>query len=270
MYYVLIFIVLSYLLGLLLLWVNQEKFIFFPTKVPLDYRYAEFDHAEEVFLPVSACVKIHALYFRVPNSKGVVLYFHGNSQGLEHWGHMAKVFNDMGYDVFMPDYRGFGKSGGSIEENVLHEDAERAYDYLRKYYDAKDIVLYGRSLGSGIATALAAHKPVRTLILETPYYSILSLVQRKFPFFPTSRILRYPMRSDLYIKKVKCPVYLFHGTEDELIPYQQAVELAETYGKPSILTTVPGGKHGDLNSFPIVREKLEEILSVGKGEMVGR
>jgi fermentation-respiration switch protein FrsA (DUF1100 family) len=261
MYYLLISLVLTYFLASALLWLLQERSIFFPTKLPPDFVFTDFPDATEVFLPVSNNITLHGLHFQVPNPKGLILYFHGNTNGLEAWGHKAKPFTVLGYNVLMPDYRGFGKSGGKPARHVLHRDADAWYSYALQFYSEKDIVLYGRSLGSGVACSLAARKHPRLLLMETPYYSILSMAESARPFLPVRWLLKYPMRSDLNIKKIDCPVHLFHGTADTYIPYQQAVDLAKAYGDPNILHTYEGGMHGNLESFPAFQEKIKEVLS---------
>ncbi|MFT4663836.1 MAG: fermentation-respiration switch protein FrsA (DUF1100 family) [Polaribacter sp.] len=260
MLHIAISLVLIYILACSLLWFLQEKSIFYPSKLPLDYKFSEFENATEVFLPVSKEILLHALHFKVLNPKGLVLYFHGNTNGLDAWGHMAKAFTELGYDVFMPDYRGFGKSGGKPGRNLLHEDADRAYSYVSKLHKANDIVFYGRSMGSGIACSLATRHSPRLLLMETPYFSILSLAMSQRPFLPVRWLLKYPMRSDLNIKKVDCPVHLFHGTADGYIPYQQAVDLAKAYGSLDILHTYEGAEHGNLDKFPAFKGKVKELL----------
>lgn len=261
MSHILISLLLIYILACSLLWFFQEKSIFYPTKLPIDYKFSEFENAEEVFLAVSESIQLHALHFKVPDPKGIILYFHGNTNGLEGWGQMAKPLTDLGYNVFMPDYRGFGKSGGKPKRNVLHQDADRVYKHLLKHYKEEEIVFYGRSMGSGVACSLATRFNPRILLLETPYYSILSLAEKQRPFLPVRWLLKYPMRSDLNIKKINCPVHLFHGTDDAYIPYQQAVDLAKAYGDETILHTYEGGQHGDLDTFPSFKAKIQEILA---------
>jgi uncharacterized protein len=131
---------------------------------------------EEIALPSDDAV-ISALYFNADHPKGVVLYFHGNAGSLRSWGAVAASFVGRGYDVLMPDYRGYGKSSGWIaSEQMLHDDAAVAYQYLLGRYPEDQIVVYGRSIGSGIATYLAkTHRP-RMLILETPYFSLKEIV----------------------------------------------------------------------------------------------
>lgn len=261
MYYLFLSIVLIYLLASSLLWFLQERSIFYPTKLALDYKFTAFENAEEVYLPVSGGIQIHALHFKVTDPKGLILYFHGNTNGLEAWGYMAETYTKMGYDVFMPDYQGFGKSGGKPGKNTLHRDADAAYNYVSKLYADEDMVFYGRSLGSGVACSLATRQTPRLLLMETPYYSILSMAMAARPFLPVRWLLKYPMRSDLNIKKVKCPVHLFHGTADAYIPYQQAVDLAKAYGDINILHTYEGGQHGDLANFEAFREDVRRILA---------
>ena len=250
-----------YFLAISLLWFYQEKVIFYPTKLSPNYKFLQFVNANEVFLPISETVCLHALHFKVQEPKGLILYFHGNSQGLEYWGYAAETFSELGYDVFMPDYRGYGKSSGKPDKGVLHDDADTVFSYISQEYPSESIVIYGRSLGSGIACSLATRHSSKLLILETPYLSILSLAQSQRPYLPVRWLLKYPMRSDLNISNIQCPVHLFHGTNDELIPYQQAVDLAKAYGDTSILTTLQGGMHGNLEDFDLFHQKLEELLA---------
>ncbi len=261
MSYIICFLILTWFGIVVLLWSVQERFIFFPTKLSPDYQFSQFEGAEEVFLPVSDRVTLHGLFFKVGAPTGAILYFHGNSEGLESWGYAAAPLTDLGYEVLMPDYRGFGKSGGRPDKGVLHEDADLWYAYLLKLYSPKDIVLYGRSLGTGIACSLATRQPARQLILETPYLSILSIAKSRMPFMPVYWLLKYHMRNDLNIKNIKCPVHLFHGTADEVIPYHQAFELAEIQGDPEVLTTIEGGMHGNLLDFALFRKRLRGLLS---------
>lgn len=139
-----------------LMYFKQELFLFLPDKLPQDFEFS-YPNATEVFLPIENNQHIHGLYFTADQkAKGVVLYFHGNAGALDKWGLVADNFAPLGYDVLIMDYRTYGKSQGKLSEQNLFNDAQLAYNYLRKNFGARDIVIYGRSIGTGIATHLAS------------------------------------------------------------------------------------------------------------------
>jgi len=249
-----------YLLVCLYIYFRQESFIFYPDVLPADYEFIHFgDAAEELYFQPATDAKLHALKFSVPNPKGVILYFHGNARALDNWGYIASDLLPHGYDIVIPDYRGFGKSTGFLSEKNLFNDAQYIFDQLAETYGPDRIVIYGRSLGSGIASFLAASRKPRLLILETPYYNMVRMAGEQMRFLPTSILLKYRFRSDLFLPKVVCPIYIFHGTEDELIPYQHAVDLKILV--PDIdFTTIPKASHNNLSQFALFNDKVGEIL----------
>jgi len=249
-----------YLITALVLYLNQEKFIFLPAILSPNYKFSQFENAREVYLTREKGLRLHALYFTAKNPKGIILYFHGNKGALDAWGPAAADLSALGYDVLMPDYRGYGKSEGAPRKGILHKDAMAFYELLLKDHAAEDIVIYGRSLGTGIACRLATKVKAKLLILETPYLSLLAMAKLTLPFFPASWIMNYQMRSDITIKRVQCPVHIIHGTDDELIPYEQAVKLTKIYGDMSALTTIEGGRHSDLTEFDLFHETLRGLL----------
>lgn len=129
----------------------------------------------------------------------------------------------------MIDYRGFGKSRGKRSESILYSDAQHLYKWLSKQYPENQIILYGRSYGSGIATRIASWNNPRMLILDSPYYSFWHLTRRYGFWLPLRWVLRYKIRTDQFMAKVECPVYLIHGTRDRLIPYAMSVRLAKEF-----------------------------------------
>ncbi len=117
--------------------------------------------------------QINAIFFKVPNSLGVVYYMKGNSKSIKGWGKFAKDFVSNGYDFFMMDYRGFGKSRGKRSQARLFNDAQFIYKWLAQSYPEDKIILYGRSWGSGIAARIASWNKPAKLILDSPYFSFL-------------------------------------------------------------------------------------------------
>ena len=257
---VILFFACFYLVICLYIYFRQESFIFYPDILPDDYEFVEFKGAaDELYFEPETGVKLHALKFKVPNPKGVILYFHGNARALDNWGYIGADLLPHGYDIVIPDYRGYGKSKGPFSQENLFKDAQYIYDQLALNYGEAQITLYGRSLGSGIASFLASKTNPKVLILETPYFSMNRMASELMPFFPTRLILKYDFRSDLFLQKVSCPIHIFHGTEDELIPYKHAVELKKLL--PSIdFTTIPNATHNNLDQFALFNRKIATIL----------
>lgn len=251
-------------IGLILLGVIyglQDKLIFFPEKIPREYKFAFTTPFQEVFLPAPDAAEIHALHFRAKTAKGVILYFHGNAGSLRSWGYLAEDFLHYNYDVFMVDYRGFGKSTGLRTEAALHQDAQLAYNYLLKQYPEDHIIVFGRSIGTGLAVPLAAQNQPQSLILETPFYNFEDVAKTHYPFLPVTILLKYAFPSDEWIKKITCPVYILHGTADNVVPYASGQKLAKANGGNNIkFITIPNGTHNDLSNFSQYQQELREIL----------
>ncbi len=258
-------VVLAVLAGLYLLFVGafyliQEKMLFYPETLDKGYQF-KFNHSfEEHYLKIRRGVVVNALLFKVEKPRGVVLFHHGNARNINDWAERYPFFTDNQYDVLFYDYRTFGKSTGPMSELGLHRDARAAYDFLLARYPANQIIQYGISLGSGIATKLAKKVKSPLLILETPYVSMLAMANKVAPYLPNKIILKYPIRSDYWIKRLYCPVFAFHGTNDELVPFNHSLRLKKM--KPAIdLTIIEGGMHNDLWQYPVYEKKLNDILT---------
>lgn len=249
-----------------LLYYNQDKLIFFPEILPEDYSYSFPEPFEEVELKLPDGEKIYGLYFRTTSeSKGTVLYFHGNAGSLRTWGSVSEDILSNGWDILITDYRGYGKSRASLTERGLYEDAERWYSYLKNDRGIPEnrIVLYGRSIGTGVVVDLSLKTEPRFLILETPYTSMVDLSKIFYPFLP-SYFLSFKLDSKSKISKISSPIFIFHGTEDEIVPYSQGrslYDIAIREGKKAQFIPVAGGSHNDLSVFPEYRKELKRILS---------
>jgi len=190
----------------------------------------------------------------------VVFYLKGNSRSVKGWAKFARDFIGKGYDFFMIDYRGFGKSKGRRTEQTLYNDAQTVYKWLSSNYSEQEIAVYGRSLGSGIAARIASWNKPKMLILDSPYYSFLYQVKRYGFLLPLKLLLRYQIRTDRFIKKVTCPIFILHGTKDRLVSYRQSLMLQQL--APERITHLPivGGYHNNLPTFPEYHEYLYEML----------
>ncbi|HMQ29446.1 MAG TPA: alpha/beta fold hydrolase [Chloroflexaceae bacterium] len=249
----------GYALLCALVYLMQERLIFFPERDPPGTRYAFGAPAQEQFIPVEGS-QLHALLFRAPEPRGVILYLHGNAGSLRSWGAVAPDFVARGYDVLLVDYRGYGQSGGRIAgEAQLHADMAAVYAWVAARYPEEQIVLYGRSLGSALAARLAAERAPRLLILESPFYSLEAIARRQFPFVPPF-LLKYPLRTWRWMGQVRCPVVLIHGTADEVVPFADGERLAASVTTPLRFHRVAGGGHNDLARLPAYWAAIDEAL----------
>ena len=160
----------------------------------------------------------------------------------------------------MVDYRGFGKSTGRRTQKAVKRDMQLIYNKIKDKVAEKYIILYGRSLGSGFATKLASMNDPRMLILDAPYYSLSKVAKKYIPFMPLSLLIKFPMPTYKWMKYVKCPIHIIHGTDDKLIPYKTCVKLSRFQPKTTTLHTVIGGGHKNLNTFESYHQMLSDIV----------
>jgi len=219
-------ITLLYVIAMTFLYFNQEKFYFHPKTLATNYQYHFDAEFEEINIPVDKNNTINSLLFKSKNSKGVILYLHGNAGALHDWGMRAPLYTDNNYDILFVDYRGFGKNKNQLEsEEMLHSDIQHAYDLLKTKYLENEIVVLGFSIGSGLAAKVAANNTPKALILEAPYYSFESLVHEIAPIVPCF-LIEYKIPTHKFIEKVRCPITIFHGKDDQLItPEENSIPL---------------------------------------------
>lgn len=240
----------------------QEKFIFFPDKLPARFRFSFQPPFEEIEVKAGDGTQLSSLLFTTgqESAKGVIFYLHGNAGSLQSWGDAAAIYNRLGYDVLMMDYRGYGKSGGHITtEMQLHSDVEAVYNLLKQRYAEDRIIVLGYSIGSGLAARLACHQHPRMLILQAPYYSLTGVMQDAYPVLP-SFILKYPLQTYKYIKTCQAPIVIFHGVQDKVIRYHHALQLKTLLKKTDMLITLDGVGHNGITNDPQYQMELQQIL----------
>lgn len=239
----------------------QERLIFVPLGTLSED--AEIELAAEfteTFLDGIAGGRIHAIHIKVPEPKGCILYFHGNTGHIARWAPIAEELTTFGFDVFVPDYRGYGKSRGERSQEILYSDALLCYQHLKKIYPEKKLCLYGRSLGSAMASWLAARTHCGAVVLETPFNNLRDVAAYHTKILPVNFLLNYGFRNELHLKHSKAPVLIAHGTKDRIVPYRCGLALYKTAKANAEMVTIPGGHHGDLNGFPVFREKLQAFF----------
>jgi len=241
------------------IWSQQEKLLFHPESATPKFKF-ELPYTSEVYIDVAAA-KLHALYLHQPTekSKGIVLFLHGNAGNLETWFTDTDFWLTTGYDVLMPDYRGFGKSTGKIEnEAQLNDDVLHTWNYIAHNYKNKKKVFYGRSLGTGLAAKLATQTPADLVVLVSPYTSMTAIAQEYYPWVP-SFILRYPLTTDQLLPQLDTKILLLHGTNDQLISNEHSKRLVKL-NPNARLVEIKGAGHGDIHQFDSYNSTLKEAL----------
>lgn len=229
--------------------------------LPQDYVYHFPENFDEINLRAKDGAVLNALHFKVNNPKGVILYFHGNAGDLSRWGLVIQKFSKLGYDVLVMDYRGYGKSTGRRKETFFYQDSQLLYDFLVKHYDEDKITVYGRSLGTTFATYVASQNHPNKLILEAPFYSLQEVAQQRFPIYPISWFIHYEFPSYKYLKKVSCPVTIFHGTDDNTVNIENSEMLSKLLPEKQLkFIPIPSGSHNNLDQFELYTQNLKEEL----------
>lgn len=253
-----------YALLLALLWFAQEKLIFLPSKLPADHRFDFGTDVHEVWIerPSAAgsdATKLHALHLRLPAPDGLVFYLHGNAGNLDGWFADPGFWRSVNHDLFMLDYRGYGKSSGRVRSQAeLEGDVRAAWAAVAPEYAGRRMVIFGRSLGSGLAAGLAAELQPDLTVLVSPYTSLPDLAAEHYPFVPAA-LLRYRLDTAAALQRVRGPVLLLHGELDRVIPPEHSRRLA-ALSPQARLQIVPGAGHNDLQDFPAYLDALRRSL----------
>lgn len=252
---------LAYILVCGLLYWGQERLLFFPQKLDTNYRFPFASRFQERWIQAPDGTRLHGLLFRADSSRGLIFYLHGNGGALDSWGDVAATYTRLGYDVFMLDYRGYGKSEGQIEsQHQLLNDVETAYRQLLSEYPENHITVLGYSLGTGAAAWLAARYQPRRLILQAPYLSMRAVARQHYPWVP-GFVVRYPLATDQELPRVAAPITIFHGDQDEIIDYRSTLKLKALLKPTDQFITLPGAGHNGMTDNPAYRRAIQEILS---------
>lgn len=240
------------------LWAGQERLLFKPVPLPADAVLSHDPDVSERFVDVPGA-RLSVLELRRPDPSGVVFFLHGNGGNLKDWFSDGGPYRRANLDLVMMDYRGYGRSSGRIEsEAQLHADVEAVWQAVAPRYAGKRVIAYGRSLGTGLAAAWAVrHQPDLT-ILVSPYLSMQRLAALHFPWVPAA-VLRYPLRTDEAVARLRQPLLLVHGDHDALIPPGHSEQLAARAARAR-LALIAGAAHGDVHRFEAYQALLAEAL----------
>ncbi len=254
-------VVLIYAVLGILIYYLQGYFFFRAVPLPQDHRYTFSIPYRELNLAYSKDRNLNIIQFETQGPvRGVVLYFHGNRKNIGWYAQFAPMFTRHGYEVWMADYPGYGKSTGELTEELLYDYAEQVYKLAAKKYPADSIIVFGKSMGTGLATYIASRHRCRRVILETPYYSLSSVASRYFPVYPMEQMIKVKIPSWQYLAEVKDTVSIFHGTDDGVITYRNAQRLLPYLKSGDEFVTIPGGSHNDLRRFSLFTQKIDSLL----------
>ena len=257
-------LVIGYLLLIAYVYARQGAMLYFPAKeieatphnIGLDY--------QDVTVRTKDGVEISAWYIPADNARGFILFCHGNAGNISHRLDSIKIFHRLGLGVLIFDYRGYGKSKGSPDEEGTYSDAEAAWDYLVNILHVKPekIVLFGRSLGSAVAVELALRRQAGAIIMESAFTSVPDLGKKFFPHLPVSLISRYHYESISKVGRIRLPKLFIHSPEDEIVPYEQGAGLFERARDPKEFLKITGGHNeGFLLSGKIYVDGLDAFIS---------
>lgn len=259
-------ILIIYFAGAIVLYFFQEKILFHPQALPQNQQWNFTTPFDEMNVAYDSSTNFNIIKFKPANDsaiKGVVIYCHGNMENINHYASFASNFTKHAYEVWMMDYPGFGKSTGTLNEQVLYTEVLQVYKMVRAKGIAPDsIIIYGKSIGTGIAAELASVRDCKRLILESPYYNIFTLADHYFFIYPVSLMMKYKIPTNEYFKNITAPITIFHGTDDGTIPFSNSEKLKTLFKPGDELIPINGGSHNDLNDFPLMKEKLDSILNL--------
>ena len=250
-----------YLLAMTFFYFNQEKFFFHPKTLASTYQYQFDTPFEEYNIKVDDLNTLNTLLFKSKSPKGVILYLHGNAGALHDWGLRAPLYTNNNYDILFVDYRGYGKNKNEMKnEDMLHQDMQHVYDFLKTKYQEKNITIIGFSIGTGLATKLAANNNPQQLILEAPYYSFENLVGQIAPMVPNF-LINYKIKTYKFLEKVNCPITIFHGKNDQLIKSEHAIRLQQLSPNKIYLHLIENCNHNGIYKSSYYSGKLQQLLN---------
>jgi uncharacterized protein len=231
-----------------ILYFAQRSLMYFPETTRTAPAAAGLPEAEEVTLTTSDGERIIAWHAAPHDQKPVVIYFHGNGGALRYRVERFRRLIHSGIGLLAVEYRGYGGSSGSPTEAGLIADAEAAYAFAAARYPAQQIVLWGESLGTGVAVPLAAEKPVGRVILEAPFTSAAAIASLRYWYLPVRLLMKDQFRSDEQIGKVTAPILILHGVHDHIVPFAMGERMFELTKSPRHIVRFLDGDHEDLDA----------------------
>jgi fermentation-respiration switch protein FrsA (DUF1100 family) len=227
----------------------QTHMIFKPDRAPANISIWNDNNVQEMTVHTSDGLSLNAWYRPAENDKPVILFFHGNTGDIGDRAFKAPYFTTHDYGVLLAEYRGYGGNEGTPSEKNLYKDAFAYIDWLNaQNIPDKNIIIYGESLGSGVATYIATKRRVAALILEAPYTSIENIAKARYPYVPISVLLKHKFNSLDRIHLIDTPLLIIHGANDMVVPFSHGQRLYEQAHHPKQFKALQAG-HNDLYDY---------------------
>ncbi len=226
-----------------------------PERIGLKYQDVQFVTEDNI--------NLHGWFIPNHAAKGTVLFFHGNAGNISHRLESIDIFHQLDLNVFIIDYRGYGQSEGKVSEQGTYRDAEAAWDHLTQTrgINAKQIIIFGRSLGASIASWLARKHTPAALIIESGFSSVPSMAKRFYPFLPVSWLTHFKYDTKNHVKSIACPVLVAHSRNDDIIPFDEGREIFAAAPEAKQFLEMRGGHNdGFIISGPIYVEGLRSFI----------
>ncbi len=242
-----VFALCAYAAILLAAYLGQRRLMYFPARPRALPAEVGLTGVAERALDTPDGARVIAWYGKARPGEPTLLYFHGNAGSLAARAERIRRFMGEGLGVYMMTYRGYGGGIGSPSESANVADARLAYDaVVAEGVAPASILLYGESLGTGVAVRIAAERPAAGLILDAPYTSILEIAKQAYPYLPVNAFLKDRYETRNYIAQVRMPLLILHGERDPVIPVAMGRELARLANEPKRLVTFPNGGHSNI------------------------
>jgi len=247
----------------LYVYMNQRQLMYFPTLERVSPEEVGLHDVDEVTLQTNANVKLISWYGRARFGRPTVLFFHGNGGAVSHRAHRFRELMAEGYGIFVLGYPGYGGNNGHPSESSFREVSTLSYEYLLNAgVSAADIVIYGESIGSGVAVQLAASVEARGLILEAPMSSTIDVAREHYPYLLVNLLLKDTFQSIDYIEHIDMPLLVMHGSRDRIIPIRIGRKLFEKAADPKTFIELSGAGHNDLQLYStkqIARDFIQSL-----------
>ena len=245
------------------LYLGQRRLVYFPNPQRTPPEEFGLANVEERTLKTPDGEALICWYAKAQPGQPTILYFHGNAGNISTRAERIRKYMVRGRGMFMMDYRGYGGSTGQPSEAANVADAKLAYEALRQEgVPAKDIILYGESIGSGVAVQVAAEKQAAGLVLDAPYTALVDVAANRYPWFPIRLLMTDTYESRRYLPGLKLPLLVIHGEKDQTIPVVMGREVLAIAGGPKEIVTFPEAGHADhylYGSFEAINAWIDRL-----------
>lgn len=249
---------LVYLALLVVIYLLQRHLLYHPARTQASPEEVGLSGVEAINLATQPGEKPIAWYAPAQGNKPTILFFHGNAGDIAGRVERFAYYQQTGYGVMFLSYRGYGASTGSPTEAGLVSDAHAAYDWLiANGIPASRIALVGESLGTGVAVQLAARKPVGAMALEAPFTSTADVARLSYWWLPVGLLMKDQFKSIDYVKSIRVPLLVMHGTDDRLIPVEMGKTLYAAANEPKEFVALANGTHGSIFSEQAWQREIE-------------